>query len=83
MFVYQSGLGREQGPLQGTRNETSTPRDPQQVPKPKYEATAFKARSSIGYPNTTSGQYVWTQTFFDTLVFIEAPHKQQIDSLRN
>jgi hypothetical protein len=31
MFVYQSGLGREQG----TQNETSTPQDPKQVPKPK------------------------------------------------
>jgi hypothetical protein len=29
MFVCYSGLGREQG----TKNETSTPQDPQQVPK--------------------------------------------------
>jgi hypothetical protein len=31
------------------------PRDPQRVPKPKYEATARQARATIGYPNSTTG----------------------------
>ena len=31
------------------------PRDPQRVPKPKYEATARQARLNIGYPNSTTG----------------------------
>ena len=35
-------------------------RDPQKVPKPKYEATALCSHQSIGYPNPT--------TFFDTFV---------------
>jgi hypothetical protein len=33
------------------------PRDPQRVPKPKYEATALCSHQSIGYPNSTNGQY--------------------------
>jgi len=44
MFVYQSGLGR----VQGTKSEALSPQDPQQVPKPKYEATALQASPSIG-----------------------------------
>jgi hypothetical protein len=31
------------------------PRDPQRVPKPKYEATARQVRLTIGYPNSTTG----------------------------
>jgi hypothetical protein len=31
------------------------PRDPQRVPKPKYEATARQVRPTIGYPNSTTG----------------------------
>jgi hypothetical protein len=31
------------------------PRDPQGVPKPKYEATAQQVRLNIGYPNSTTG----------------------------
>ena len=30
-------------------------RDPQRVPKPKYEATARQVRLTIGYPNSTTG----------------------------
>ena len=51
VFVYQSGLRR----LQGTKNEKLTPQDPEQVPKPKYEATVLQARLIIGYPNSTTG----------------------------
>ena len=39
------------------KSEILAPHDPQQVSKPKYEATALHARSSIGYPNSTNGQY--------------------------
>jgi hypothetical protein len=53
MSVYLSGLGR----VQGTRNETLALQDPQQVSKPKYEATASQAHPSIGYPNSANGQY--------------------------
>jgi hypothetical protein len=35
--------------------EHCAPRDPQRVPKPKYEATAPQARLTIGYPNSTTG----------------------------
>ena len=31
------------------------PRDPQRVPKPKYETTAQQARLNIGYPNSATG----------------------------
>jgi hypothetical protein len=36
-----------------------TPRDPEncKVPKPKYEAAALHEHLSIGYPNSTNGQY--------------------------
>jgi hypothetical protein len=34
---------------------TLSPRDPQQVPKPKYEATARQAHLNIGYTNSTTG----------------------------
>jgi hypothetical protein len=53
MFLYyrQSGPGR----VQGTKNETLALQDPQQVSKPKYEATALPAHQNIGYPNSTTG----------------------------
>ena len=53
LFVYYSGLRREQG----AKNETLALQDPQQVSKPKYEATALQAHPSTGYPNSTNGQY--------------------------
>jgi hypothetical protein len=38
----RGGSGLRRAPVQGTKNETSTPQDPQQVPKPKYEATGLQ-----------------------------------------
>jgi hypothetical protein len=49
MLVQWSGFGRV---LQRSQNEVSTPQDPQQAPKPKYEAAALQGRLSKGYPNS-------------------------------
>ena len=38
-------------------NEALTLQDPQKVPNPKYEATVLHSHPSIGYSNSTNGQY--------------------------
>jgi hypothetical protein len=37
-----TGISPDLDGYQGTKNELLTPQDPQQVPKPKYEATALQ-----------------------------------------
>ena len=51
MFVYESGLRREQG----TKNETLALQEAQQVSKPKYEATALHVHPNVGHPKSTTG----------------------------
>jgi len=69
----------------GHQNETLTPQDPQQFPKPKYEsATALQAHPSIGHPNSTKGQYRYAQLCHNTTALLsdEATSEVRPRSLR-